>query len=176
MSEGRLDLDEIRAVIRLAAEADIVELEVEAPHIKVRVRKAGAESVSVTLPSAGAHAGGAAHGAGHHSGGEAHHAGGGSAHAGGPGSGAAGVETGRYVPIVAPMVGTFYRASKPDAAPFVDEGDQVELGQVVCVLEAMKLFNEIRSEVAGRIIGVLAENGAPVEYGQPLFLIDPSPA
>jgi len=74
------------------------------------------------------------------------------------------------------MVGTFYRAANPDAPPFVQEGDAVEVGQTVCILEAMKLFNEIQSEVAGRVVSVLVENGAPVEYGQPLFLIDPSAA
>jgi len=81
-----------------------------------------------------------------------------------------------YVPIIAPMVGTFYRSPKPDMAPFVSEGDVVAAGQTVCILEAMKLFNEIPSEVAGRIVRVLAENGAPVDYGQPLFLVDPSAA
>jgi acetyl-CoA carboxylase biotin carboxyl carrier protein len=72
------------------------------------------------------------------------------------------------------MVGTFYRAPKPEDPPFVKEGDEVEIGQTVCLLEAMKLFNEIPSDVAGRVVRVLAENGAPVEYGQPLFLIDPA--
>ena len=83
---------------------------------------------------------------------------------------------GRYAPIVAPMVGTFYRAANPDAPPFVQEGETIEIGQTVCILEAMKLFNEIQSDVAGRVVSVLAENGAAVEYGQPLFLIDPSSA
>jgi len=72
------------------------------------------------------------------------------------------------------MVGTFYRAPKPEDPPFVNEGDEVQVGQTVCLLEAMKLFNEIPSDVAGRVVRVLAENGAPVEYGQPLFLIDPT--
>ena len=72
------------------------------------------------------------------------------------------------------MVGTFYRAPKPEDPPFVNEGDEVQVGQTVCLLEAMKLFNEIPSDVAGRVVRVLAENGAPVEYGQPLVLIDPT--
>jgi acetyl-CoA carboxylase biotin carboxyl carrier protein len=80
----------------------------------------------------------------------------------------------RLAPIAAPMVGTFYRAPKPDAEPFVNEGDEVHVGQTVCVLEAMKMFNEIPSDVAGRIARILVENGAPVEYGQPLFLVDPA--
>jgi acetyl-CoA carboxylase biotin carboxyl carrier protein len=77
------------------------------------------------------------------------------------------------VKIEAPMVGTFYRASAPDAAPFVQEGDVVKDGQVLCIIEAMKLMNEIEAKVAGRIARVLVENGQPVEFGQPLFLVDP---
>ena len=74
--------------------------------------------------------------------------------------------------VVAPMVGTFYRAPSPDAPPFVKEGDFVEENQVVCVIEAMKLFNEIQAEKRGRIARVLVENASPVEFGQPLFLVD----
>jgi acetyl-CoA carboxylase biotin carboxyl carrier protein len=80
---------------------------------------------------------------------------------------------GHLLTIEAPMVGTFYRASAPDAAPFVREGDRVKKGQVVCIIEAMKLMNEIESKVAGRVAKVLAENAQPVEYGQPLFLVEP---
>ena len=78
-----------------------------------------------------------------------------------------------FVAIEAPMVGTFYRAPAPDAAPFVAEGDVVEEGQVLCVIEAMKLMNEIEAKAAGRIARVLVENAQPVEYGQPLFLLEP---
>ena len=159
---SRLDLDEIRAIIRLATEADIAELVVEAAHVKVHVKKTAAgtapASVSAALPGGTAAAPPEAGG----------HA------ATSDGTRPAGEGTARYVPIVAPMVGTFYRAPKPDAPPFVNEGDVVQTGQTVCVLEAMKMFNEIPSEVAGRVVRVLAENGAPVEYGQPLFLVDPA--
>jgi acetyl-CoA carboxylase biotin carboxyl carrier protein len=79
----------------------------------------------------------------------------------------------RLVSIEAPMVGTFYRASAPDAAPFVSEGDVVKEGQVLCIIEAMKLMNEIEAKAAGRIAKILVENAQPVEYGQPLFLVDP---
>jgi acetyl-CoA carboxylase biotin carboxyl carrier protein len=75
--------------------------------------------------------------------------------------------------IEAPMVGTFYRAPSPDAQPFVRDGDRVKKGQVVCIVEAMKLMNEIESKVAGRVVKVLVENAQPVEYGQPLFLLEP---
>ena len=75
--------------------------------------------------------------------------------------------------IEAPMVGTFYRSASPDAQPFVRDGDRVKKGQVVCIIEAMKLMNEIESKVAGRVVKVLVENTQPVEYGQPLFLLEP---
>jgi acetyl-CoA carboxylase biotin carboxyl carrier protein len=76
-------------------------------------------------------------------------------------------------PIVSPMVGTFYRAPAPDADPYVEVGDVVEVGQTVCIVEAMKLMNEIESEAKGRIVRILVENAQPVEYGQKLFLIEP---
>ena len=74
--------------------------------------------------------------------------------------------------IKSPMVGTFYSAPEPDAAPFVKVGDHVGPETVVCIVEAMKVFNQIPAEVSGRIVSVLAENGAPVEFGQPLFRVD----
>jgi acetyl-CoA carboxylase biotin carboxyl carrier protein len=77
------------------------------------------------------------------------------------------------VTVEAPMVGTFYRASSPTADPYVQEGDVVKEGQVLCIIEAMKLMNEIESKVSGRVARVLVENGHAVEYGQPLFLVDP---
>jgi acetyl-CoA carboxylase biotin carboxyl carrier protein len=77
------------------------------------------------------------------------------------------------VTLEAPMVGTFYRAPSPTADPFVNEGDVVKESQVLCIIEAMKLMNEIESKVGGRIAKILVENGQAVEYGQPLFLIDP---
>jgi len=78
------------------------------------------------------------------------------------------------VPVVSPMVGTFYRAPAPDADPYVELNSQVEIGQTVCIVEAMKLMNEIEAESRGRVVRILAENGQPVEYGQTLFLVDPS--
>ncbi len=76
--------------------------------------------------------------------------------------------------ITSPIVGTFYRSPSPDADPYVEEGDVVKKGQVLCIVEAMKLMNEIESEVVGRVVKILAESTKSVEYGQPLFLIDPS--
>ena len=75
--------------------------------------------------------------------------------------------------VVSPMVGTFYRAPAPDADPFVEVGDVVEVGQTVCIIEAMKLMNEIEAETKGRVAQILVENAQPVEFGQKLFLIDP---
>jgi acetyl-CoA carboxylase biotin carboxyl carrier protein len=78
------------------------------------------------------------------------------------------------VSVESPMVGTFYRAPSPNADPYVREGDVVKEGQIVCVIEAMKLMNEIEAKVGGRIAKILVENGHAVEYGQPLFLIEPA--
>ena len=76
----------------------------------------------------------------------------------------------RYVQ--SPMVGTFYRASSPDSDPFVEEGDGVRKGQVLCIIEAMKMMNEIEAEIGGKLAKILCENGQPVEYGQPLMIIE----
>ena len=91
-----------------------------------------------------------------------------------PAPAAAANEESKYVAIKAPMIGTFYRASGPDTPVFANVGDEVKKGQVICIIEAMKLFNEIESEVSGKIVKVLVDNANPVEYDQPLFLVDPS--
>ena len=83
-------------------------------------------------------------------------------------------DTTGMITIVSPIVGTFYRSPSPDADPYVEEGDFVKKGQVLCIVEAMKLMNEIESEVNGRVTKILAESTKPVEYGQALFLVDPT--
>lgn len=83
------------------------------------------------------------------------------------------VDTSNYITIKSPMIGTFYRSANPETPMFVEVGDSVSEGKVVCIIEAMKLFNEIESEVSGRIVRVLVENATPVEYDQPLFLVEP---
>jgi len=83
-------------------------------------------------------------------------------------------ETVKYTEIKAPMVGTFYRSPSPDAEPFATEGEIVSKGQTLCIIEAMKLMNELEADVSGRIVKILVNNAQPVEYNQPLFLIDPS--
>lgn len=162
MDSPKIDLDEVRALVKIASEADITELAVESPTLKVSIKKGPAgrtEVHPIPNPATSTHpaaTGTAAAPAGAHS--------------------TATVEV--HVPdymktITAPMVGTFYLSPAPDAPPFVKEGDLVEAGQTVCIIEAMKLFNEIQSEFGGRVTRVLAESGTPVEYGQPLFLIEP---
>ena len=78
------------------------------------------------------------------------------------------------VTIKSPMIGTFYRSSSPDKPPFISVGDEVATGKTVCIIEAMKLFNEIESEVSGKVVKVLVDDASPVEFDQPLFLVDPS--
>ena len=87
---------------------------------------------------------------------------------------AAGQEDKGYITIKSPIIGTFYRKPSPDKGPFVEVGDSVKVGDVLCVIEAMKLFNEIESEVTGKIVKVLVDDSSPVEFDQPLFLVDPS--
>ncbi len=82
-------------------------------------------------------------------------------------------DTSNYITIKSPMIGTFYRSANPESPMFVEIGDTVSEGKVVCIIEAMKLFNEIESEVSGRIVRILVENATPVEYDQPLFLVEP---
>ncbi|MBL7890594.1 MAG: acetyl-CoA carboxylase biotin carboxyl carrier protein [Bacteroidetes bacterium] len=85
-----------------------------------------------------------------------------------------GADESKYVTIKSPMIGTFYRSSSPDKPPFVNVGDEIGAGKTVCIIEAMKLFNEIESDVKGKIVKVLVNDATPVEYDQPLFLVDPS--
>lgn len=78
------------------------------------------------------------------------------------------------VEIKSPMIGTFYRSPNPESPPFIEPGDRIKPGQTVCIIEAMKLFNEIEAEISGTIVEVLIENATPVEFDQPLYLVDPS--
>jgi acetyl-CoA carboxylase biotin carboxyl carrier protein len=80
----------------------------------------------------------------------------------------------KYVTVKSPMIGTFYRRPSPDKDLFVNVGDEIKPGKVLCIIEAMKLFNEIEAEISGKIVKILADEASPVEYDQPLFLVDPS--
>jgi len=149
-----MNLKEIKEMIALMNENNLMELEVEKEGMRIRLKKTGSESAQVISPMI--------------------------------------IEKEKVSPkpaepeptrpatvlpetieIKAPMVGTFYRAPSPDSAPFVEAGQVVEPGQVICIIEAMKLMNEIKSEIKGKILEVLVENAEPVEFGQPLFLITP---
>jgi len=140
----------IDQVVELAVRHNLAELEVEAAGTRIRIVREHAPAAGSRVDAAPASAAAVQQPA------------------------AESVEsTAHLVTVEAPMVGTFYRAPKPDAPPFVAEGDVVKEGQVICIVEAMKLMNEIESKVAGRIAKVVVENGQPVEFGQPLFLVDP---
>lgn len=86
----------------------------------------------------------------------------------------AAADNANLITIKSPMIGTFYRRPSPDKSNFVEVGDEVSAGKVVCIIEAMKLFNEIESEVSGKVVKILVEDSSPVEYDQPLFLVEPS--
>jgi acetyl-CoA carboxylase biotin carboxyl carrier protein len=82
-------------------------------------------------------------------------------------------DTSKFITVRSPMIGTFYRSSSPEKPMFVNVGDEIKPGSVICIIEAMKLFNEIESEVSGRVVKILVDNASPVEYDQPLFLVEP---
>jgi len=140
-----------RELVELAVQHDLAELEVDQGGTRIRVVRARSAAAGEAAARAQAPAGAGAL----------------------PAERAEPAGETSLVKVEAPMVGTFYRAPSPDAAPFVSEGDLVKDGQVLCIIEAMKLMNEIESKVAGRIAKVLVENGQPVEFGQPLFLVEP---
>ena len=149
-----MDLKEIKALLRLMEGNDLEELEVEEGDRRVRIRRrSGDVTPAVLVRSSQSRQPGARVVTG---------------------PVAAAMETAGLVPIESPMVGTFYRAPAPGADPYVKEGDLIQKGTVVCIVEAMKLMNEIESEVGGRIVKIVVENGKPVEFGQTLFLVDPS--
>jgi acetyl-CoA carboxylase biotin carboxyl carrier protein len=149
-----VDLKEIKAVLKLIQDTDIEEIEVEQDGRRVRIRRRGSQAA--VPPSGVAPATPIAQ-----------------VEAAVP-SPSAIPETMNLTTVESPMVGTFYRAQAPGADPYVQEGDKVQKGTVLCLIEAMKLMNEIESEVSGRVHSILVENAQPVEYGQPLFLIEPT--
>jgi acetyl-CoA carboxylase biotin carboxyl carrier protein len=158
-----MDLRKLKKLIELVQESGIAELEITEGEEKVRISRGGA--VTVAPPPAGAAASAAAIApvpvpappAATHP-------------AEVPDSAAPGPPPEGHV-LKAPMVGTFYRAASPEAKPFVEVGQAVKEGEVVCIIEAMKLMNEIEADASGTVKAILVENGQPVEYGQPLFII-----
>jgi acetyl-CoA carboxylase biotin carboxyl carrier protein len=148
-----MDLKELKALLKLLEGTDLEELEIEEAGRRIRLRRRAGDGAFV-LPAA---------------------RGGGLPTA--PTAIAASLsapDTAGLIPVTSPMIGTFYRAPAPGAEPYVKEGDVVQKGTVVCLIEAMKLMNEIETEVAGRVARTLVENGQAVEFGQPLFLIAPA--
>ena len=150
-----MDLKELKALLRLMEGGDVEELEVEEGGRRVRIRRRAAHvrvppatmngAPTLAAPTASSLP-----------------------------SATAAAEAAGLIAVESPMVGTFYRSPAPGAEPYVKEGDLIEKGTVVCIIEAMKLMNEIEAEVKGRIARILVENGQPVEFGQTLFLIEPA--
>lgn len=149
LKNNHLD-NEVHYLVELLDRHELAELEVEHKGLRIRVRRGGsADTVPMVMPESSRQA------------------------LTQPGAATApAVAPDSLTTVTSPIVGTFYRSASPDADAYVDEGDFVKKGQVLCIVEAMKLMNEIESEVDGRVHKILAESAKPVEYGQPLFLID----
>jgi acetyl-CoA carboxylase biotin carboxyl carrier protein len=164
-----MTIDEIRELLRLFNESGVGELELQRGEDRVRIRRLEPERPpAVTMmspPTTPATPSPAAP--------EAVHSAPGAAHAPTPVPGPAPEPEPTTIFVKSPIVGTFYESSSPDAPPFVKVGDAVEMGQVLCIIESMKLMNEIEAEVAGIVAAKLVENGKPVEYGEALFAIQP---
>lgn len=147
-----MNLKELKEIIAVFEQADISELDLERQGVKIRLKKTAEHTQTVQtvqLQPQGIPPAEIPSGTGEES-------------------------TEETTRIKAPMVGTFYRAPAPDVSPFVEEGDEIHEGQVICIIEAMKLMNEIKSEVNGTVKKVLVENGQAVEFDQPIFLIKKS--
>ena len=153
-----MNLKELKELIDMLKNTDITEVEIERSGVKVRLRKGGEVTFHPAMPRmeyppasivAPAQAEPEIQEA------------------------PAAAQTSNQIKVTSPIVGTFYRASSPDKPSYVEVGDVVKKGQVLCIIEAMKLMNEIESEAAGKVVQVLVDNNQPVEYGQPLFLIEP---
>jgi acetyl-CoA carboxylase biotin carboxyl carrier protein len=149
-----LDLKEIKAVLKLIQDTDVEEIEVEQDGRRIRIRRRGAHVAQVPFSPLTSSPPAAVAGA-----------------LSGP---TAARDNANLITVESPMVGTFYRAPAPGADPYVREGDKVDKGTVLCIIEAMKLMNEIEAEVGGKVHSILVENAQPVEYGQPLFLLEPA--
>lgn len=141
--------DEIHHLVELLNRHELAELEIEHRGLRIRVRRGGNAETTMVMTESSRQT--------------LNQPGAATAPAAAPDS---------LTTVTSPIVGTFYRSASPDADAYVDEGDFVKKGQVLCIVEAMKLMNEIESEVDGRVHKILAESAKPVEYGQPLFLID----
>ncbi len=150
-----MNIKEIKEMINLMNENGLIELEIEKDGMRIRLKKTGSQIEALSGPIMVER--------GKTSSTE-------EAERRGESQGKATVKT---IEIKAPMVGTFYRAPSPESPPFVEIGQIIEPGHVICIIEAMKLMNEIKSEIKGKIIETLVDNAEPVEFGQPMFLVEP---
>jgi acetyl-CoA carboxylase biotin carboxyl carrier protein len=165
-----MSIDEIKELIQLTIESGVAELEVQRGENRVRIRRSFGTTTDVVAqqevaPAAGAS--GVASAATPHSSIAAHSS------TESVGQGAAVAAAAETIIVKSPIVGTYYDAPTPGSAPFVKVGDTIEPGQVLCIIESMKLMNEIEAEVAGTVMSKLTENGRPVEYGEALFGVRP---
>jgi len=156
-----MDIKQIQDLIRFVSKSGVNEVSIEQKDFKITIKTAQEPTVvHATIPTAAPVAAAPAA--------QALPAAAPAAPAAAPAA-----DTSNYVTIKSPMIGTFYRSAGPDKPVFANVGDEISSGSVVCIIEAMKLFNEIESEVSGRIVKVLVDNASPVEYDQPLFLVEP---
>jgi acetyl-CoA carboxylase biotin carboxyl carrier protein len=164
-----IDLKKLKALLRTLADGDVTEFEYRDDEARIRLCR-GPRVAAPVLVAPGI--------AGHPHPGTATHAGGAAVNAGPPDSLAPALtpasDDDGAVTVTSPFVGTFYRSPSPDAPPFVEIGSTVNVGQTLCIIEAMKLMNEIEADCAGVVRGILVENGKPVEFGQALFRIAPA--
>ncbi len=159
-----MDLKEIQNLIKFVAKSGVYEVKLEMKDVKISIRNSGKEKTIVqSSPVVAAPAQPVAAPAAQAPGAKT------AAQTDTPAE-----DTSKYVEIKSPIIGTFYRKPAPDKPNFVNVGDEVQEDTVVCIVEAMKLFNEIEAEVSGKIVKVLVDDASPVEFGQPLFLVDPS--
>lgn len=156
-----MDIKQIQDLIRFVSKSGVNEVSIEQENFKITIKTNEAPTyVNASVPVAQPLAAAAAPQP--------------SLPAAAPAAEAAPVaDTSNLITVRSPMIGTFYRSSSPDKPLFVNVGDEINTGSILCIIEAMKLFNEIESEVSGRVVKILVDNASPVEYDQPLFLVEP---
>ncbi len=154
-----IDLNQIRELLQIVSQTEVTELTIESGEEKVTIKKGGLPGGTGFQPASMDLSREASSPAGNLT---------------APQDPSSISSTNGLVPIFSPMVGTFYRSSSPNSPPFVNAGDSISVGQTVCIIEAMKLMNDLPSEVSGRIVKICVENGTTIEYGQSLFLVDPN--
>jgi len=160
-----MDIKQIQDLIRFVSKSGVNEVSIEQNDFKITIKTNQAPTyVTATVPVAAAPAPQAVAAAPAEA----------TVHVNAPADVAPAAESSNYITVKSPMIGTFYRSAGPDKPLFVNVGDEIKPGSVLCIVEAMKLFNEIESEVSGRIVKVLVDNASPVEYDQPLFLVEPA--